>query len=284
MNKIEQNINLIDRYLQNKLTKDELAMFNQMLQEDTEFEKLFFEMDQLVAGIRFSSRTSTVEEKLARLELSLPLIQPRFEGKKKFNRYFGLITENINSFLKGLNLKSTLTITQVKLAFSGVAAIILITFGILINNQRTLSPVVLFNSNFNPPMYENFGATREAGDQITDPVKLQFNEAMRQYNRKNYEASLGIINSIPETKQDPEMKLYDAIVNIELENYGIAKQILTGLTGTHDESWANQARWYLALCLVRNNEFTRARPLLTQVKDFGSVYSREAGKLLDKIK
>ncbi len=282
MNKIEQNINLIDRYLQNKLTNTELAMFNQMLQEDREFEKLFFEMDQLIAGIRFASRTSTVEEKLSRLELSLPLKQDS-SAKLKFNNFFGLIADNINKFLNSLNLKSVMTITKVKLAFSGVAALILIAFGILINNQRTLSPVVLFNSNFNPPMYENFGATREAGEKITNPAILKFDDAMQQYNLKNYQASLDIIHSIPENELNPEMKLYDAIVNIKLENYGIAKQILTGLTVTHDQSWANQARWYMALCLVRNNEYARARPLLVQVRDFGSIYSTEAGKLFKKL-
>jgi hypothetical protein len=283
MNKTEQNINLIDRYLQHKLSAEELAMFNRMLKDDTEFEKLFFEMDQLIAGIRFSSRTSSVEEKLASLERSLPFIESSPGIVKNTQNLFEKITEIINQFLDNLNLKLELTVNQVKLALSGVAATILITLMMLINFQRTQSPDVLFLSYCKPPMYENFGATRGAGDRVKDPVKTRFNEAMSDYNEKNYDKSIAIINGIPEEKLNAEMKLYEAFVNIKLENYGVAKENLHDIINTADDSWANKARWYLGLCLIRENNFDAAIPMLSSVREFGSDYAKEAGQLLKKI-
>ena len=282
MNKTEQNINLIDRYLQNKLSTEDLAMFNQMLKDNIEFEKLFFEMDQLIAGIRFSSRTSSVEEKLARLEQSLPLESSPGSVKNTGN-LFDRITETINLYLEDLSLKIALTVNQVKLALSGVAATILITLLMLINFQQTQSPDVLFVSYFKPPVYENFGTTRGASDQAKDPVKIKFNDAMTNYNEKNYETAITILNTLPEEKLSAEMILYKAIVNIRLENYGVAKQNLHEIINSADASWANQARWYLGLCLIRDKNLEAAKPMLTSVRDFGSDYSQEAGQLLKKI-
>lgn len=284
MNKIVQNTELIDRYLRDQLSDDELAMFNRKMKEDHEFEKLFFEMDQLVAGIRYSSRTSTVEEKLERLEKSLPLMRAVPQHQNIINNFFNTLTEKLNQLLDDLSLRIAMTITQVKLALSGVAATILVALALLISFQRTLSPGVLFTSNLKLPEYENFGATREAGVQNTDPVKARFDEAMVKYNLKDYESALAIINTIPAEQRNPEIKLYDALVNIELENYGVAKQILTDLKGNVDESWANRARWYLGLCLIRENNFDDARTLLTQVRDFGGIHAKDASKLLKKIK
>ena len=283
MNKTEQNIHLIDRYLQNKLTKEELAMFNQMLKSDVEFEKLFFEMDQLIAGIRFSSRTTTVEEKLARLEESLPHRDPAPGFGTRTGRLFNGISESINRFLEDISLKVALTVNQVKLALSGVAATILITLMMLINFQHTLSPDVLFSENFHPPVYENFGATRGAGDQVNDPVDIRFNDAMIEYNEKNYEAAINIINSLPQEKLNAEMKLYEAFVNIRLENYGVAKQNLHEIINNADATWANQARWYLGLCLIREKNPEAAKPMLLSVKNFGSDHAGEAARLLKKI-
>ena len=283
MNKTEQNILLIDRYLQNKLSKEELAMFNQMLKNDAEFEKLFFEMDQLIAGIRFSSRTTSVEEKLARLEHSLAPLEtsPGLIGKT--GNLFDSITESINQFLQNLSLKIALNVNQVKLALSGVAATILITVIMLINFQHTQSPDVLFLSYLKLPVYENFGATRGAGEPVKDPVRIQFNKAMTYYNEKNYETALTIIADIPDQKLTAEMKLYEAFVNIRLENYGVAKQNLHEIIDTSDPSWANQARWYLGLCLIRDKNLEAAKPMLSSVRDFGSDHAREADQLLKKI-
>jgi hypothetical protein len=283
MNKTEQNIHLIDRYLQNKLTAEELAMFNQMLKDDVEFEKLFYEMDQLIAGIRFSSRTSTVEEKLARLEQSLPTLDPATGFVKRTSNFFNSITDAVNQFLEDISLKIALTVNQVKLALSGVAATILITLTMLINFQHTQSPEVLFLSYCKPPMYENFGATRGAGDQVQNPIVRKFNGAMSEYNEKNYVAAITIINKLPEDQLTAEMKLYKAYVNIKLENYGMAKQNLHEVISNADPTWANLARWYLGLCLVRENNYAAAKPMLTSVRDFGSDYAREAGQLLEKI-
>mgnify|MGYP001553167931 CR=1 FL=1 len=73
MKNIDEHIDLIERYLYDDLTQEELEEFNDLLRQDAEFNKLFYEMDHLLDGIRRSAKKTTVEEKLARLEEALPL-------------------------------------------------------------------------------------------------------------------------------------------------------------------------------------------------------------------
>ena len=72
MKNIDEHIDLIERYLYDDLTQEELEEFNDLLRQDAEFNKLFYEMDHLLDGIRRSAKQTTVEEKLANLEKSLP--------------------------------------------------------------------------------------------------------------------------------------------------------------------------------------------------------------------
>ncbi len=284
MKRTLQNIDLIDRYFRNKLSDEELATVNRLLKTDKDFEKIFFDMDQLISGIRFSSRSTSMEEKLEKLENSLPLMKPADAPGYNLSNLVSYIFERTGNFIDDLRLQLAISLNKTKLALSGVAATILVIISLLFNYQRNLSPIVLYQSNFHPFLYENFAATREAGDKALEPQKVLFYKAMVEYNQKNYQASVNILGSIPAAQRNPEMELYMAIDNMHLENYGSAKRTLNEIIATADESWANQARWYLGLCMVREKNYPDAITLLAKVKDFGGEHSREAGKLLNKIK
>ena len=79
------------------------------------------------------------------------------------------------------------------------------------------------------------------------------------------------------------MKLYKALVNMKLENYGTAMGILNQLKDEADAYSANNAKWYLALCYVKFKKYSEAHQLLVDVKEFGSEHANQAGKLLKKI-
>ena len=156
MNKELLNIELIDSYLQNKLSKEEMEVFNRKLAEDHEFERLFFEMEQLVAGIRFSASKTTVEEKLARLAHYLP-VKDESRSKEKHNaRFFNVIAESFNAFLNELSLKTAISVNHARLAVFSTVCILIFSIVLLFSLLRTPSPNVLFADNYQPPMYENF--------------------------------------------------------------------------------------------------------------------------------
>jgi hypothetical protein len=283
MNKSYDYIDLIDLYLRNRLNTAEKEEFEKLIQEDPEFEKLFFEMDQLVAGIRFSAAKSTVEEKLARLEEFMPVVNPALIKSKTSTGIISTLTEYANELMNNLSLRLSLTSYQFKLALSGVSAAVIFTFTILFNLFRTPGPDVLFVEFFEPPMYEDFG-TRGSGDDLPDPVTVKFNEAMIRYNHRDYASASQIISSIPAESLDFNMKLYYALVNMKLGNLGAAKNILVPLMEKSNANNANNAKWYLALCYVKDKKYNEAESLLEEVKAYGSEHVSQAEKLLNKIK
>jgi tetratricopeptide (TPR) repeat protein len=257
-----------------------------MLDNDMEFGKYFFEIDQLVSGIRYSARTSTLEEKLEKLEQSLPLMDLVTAERKPSYGWLQRINEQLNEFFDILSLKWALTTTQVKLALSGVAASVVTVMTALLMIFRTPSPDALFLNNFAVPLFDDFSITRGNDNINISYEKRLFETAMLKYNQKDYSGSAAILSAIPVDKMDPEMKLYTAIVNIETKNYPSAVGLLNQLKDSNDQPyWANQAKWYLALCLIREKKYDEARMLLEKVQDFGNTnHEKEAGKLLKELK
>lgn len=80
MNNLEENIDLIERYLDNRLSAEELTEFEQRKIDDKKFNELVTEMNTLVQGIRFSEREKLRKE-LADLEAGLPEVETEVEAK-----------------------------------------------------------------------------------------------------------------------------------------------------------------------------------------------------------
>ncbi len=64
----ENHIDLIDKYLKNELSEEELLQFEGKVIEDESFGQLLNEMNTLVEGIKLSASKTTLDEKLNRLD------------------------------------------------------------------------------------------------------------------------------------------------------------------------------------------------------------------------
>jgi tetratricopeptide (TPR) repeat protein len=62
MNSSERDIELIDKYLENRLTGTELEEFERLRGEDAAFREMLADMEVMVSGIRSSARESVMEE------------------------------------------------------------------------------------------------------------------------------------------------------------------------------------------------------------------------------
>ncbi|HLF35771.1 MAG TPA: tetratricopeptide repeat protein [Cyclobacteriaceae bacterium] len=284
MKREEQYIELIDRYLRNKLSDEELAEFNEMLKNNHEFERTFFEMDQLVSGIRHSAMTSTVEEKLKKLESFLPEIKSAVMKTRRGKNIFSILSEKIDEFAIDLSLRLSLTSRQVKYAMSGICTVVAAVVLIIFNTLQTPGPEALFASNFNPLTFENFGPKRDAGADHLAAETIRFHEAMTMYNNKEYQAASEIIGKIPNEMKTFEMSFYHALTYMNLGNCEAAADILKTLVEVKDPYSASEAQWYLALCLVREGNYNEARALLSEVQSGGGQHEKEAGKLIKKLK
>ena len=162
------HIDLIERYLDDDLSAEELVMFSEKLDQDPQFNKLYFEMDQLLEGIRRSAKRSTVEEKLGRLENALSITSK---------------AENVKSETQVIQLWDN--VMKYKMAVAASLSIIIVSVFIITNTNTSRSSEELFRTYYTP--YENiYGAKRG----ISEKEKLQY--AMMAYDQLNYEEAIKI--------------------------------------------------------------------------------------------
>ena len=300
-----EHIDLIERYLYDDMTKEELEEFNEKLRKDPEFNKLFYEMDHLLEGIRQSAKHGTVEEKLAKLEYSLPF-KRNYELSNKPAGLFSKIIESINQFMDRLiagvfNLDheemvsvpvnsrgqaSVFTITgRIKLIAASSIVIIFLTTIIIITQFSQSNPVELYADNFEKP------ELLVVGVRSTEPEKYEnlepeniLNTANLEFNNSNFGQAIGLIEQIPDEEKMPGMKYCGALSYMEIEKFERAKELLMQLGEENDIVWQERSKWLLALCFIHEEDKDQAVKYLKEVSQInGGVYQEQATLLLKKV-
>jgi len=260
MKNIDEHIDLIERYLYDDLTQVELDEFNDLLREDPEFNKLFYEMDHLLDGIRRSAKQTTVEEKLARLEEALP---EKTESKEQV-RILPVI-----SFKDFKN--------NYKMAIAATLSLLLVSTIVITNLNSNKNPDDLFVQYFKT--YENIGGI-ERGK--SDVERLQY--AMIEYDKGNYERSIQIFEQIEISDENKfEIWLYGGNAYLSLNRLNEAKNSFNNIIEANFE-FVNDAKWYLSLCYIKEGNVELAKPLLQEVKESGRAQYKEAEELLNELK
>ena len=172
------HIDLIERYLDDDLSAEELVMFSEKLDQDPQFNKLYFEMDQLLEGIRRSAKQSTIEEKLASLEMALPV-------KAKINT-----DESDTPVIQIWNF-----MLQYKTAVAASLTLLIVSVFVITNVNTTMSPEELFAEYSMPYEYIS-----EAKRGISEKEKLEY--ALMEYNLGNYDEAIEIFEDIQINDED----------------------------------------------------------------------------------
>lgn len=78
--------------------------------------------------------------------------------------------------------------------------------------------------------------------------------------------------------------LLSGVSNMEESKYVEAEKAFTTVIDDNNNLFIESAQWYLALCYVKTEEKDKASQLLMSIRNDGGIYSREAKKVLRKIK
>ena len=78
--------------------------------------------------------------------------------------------------------------------------------------------------------------------------------------------------------------LLNGVAGFENGDYEEAKRSLQMVIKDNNNLYIDHARWYLALCYVKTNEYNSAVELLVASRDSGSIYRKKAGHILRLIK
>jgi len=303
MKDFNEHIDLIERYLYDDLSQEELEELNVKLKSDTEFNKLFHEMDNLLEGIRRSAKQTTVEEKLAKLEEALPY-KMSVSRKEQSPNLFRQIIESLNKFVDRLIARlfrldheemvaipinsrgesSALSLAgRIKLVAASSIVILFIGAIFIYIQLSQLSPLELYSENFKPEIDVIVERTVEketydnlSPQEILDLANLEFRES-------NFGEAINLIESISDEHKLPGMKYCGALSYMKIENFERAKELLIQLGEVNDIVWQERSKWYLALCYLHENNTELAVEYLKDISEIGGENQEKAMQLLKKV-
>ena len=306
MKNIDEHIDLIERYLYDDLTQEELDDFNELLRKDPEFNKLFYEMDQLLDGVRRSAKKTTVEEKLARLEEALPynrstdlserpanVIKRIFQSFNEFVdhliiRTFNLDREELTVIpIDNRGRSSVYTITgRIKLIAASSLVMIFLAATFIFTQFSALTPVELYADNYSKPVLltstVRSGEMEPKGESSISDI---MNSANIAFNSSNFGEAIALVEGVSNDELTPGLKYCGALSYMEIEEFDKAKDLLLQLNTETDIVWRHTSSWFLALCYVREDDKENAVKYLKMASDTaGGEYQEKAANLLGKVK
>lgn len=146
-------------------------------------------------------------------------------------------------------------------------------------NGNSLSDDEIFNRYYKS--YEITTASRSA-EGITNSDYIM---AMEYYNVHDYRNAALYFNKV--LINDPkyiESTMLKGVSNFEGKNYPEAQISFSEVIEDNNNLFIEDARWYLALCHIKTNDMDKAVNQLKLIGKSESIYSRDARKILRRIK
>lgn len=247
-----KNHDLIDRYFENSLSPKEQKLFNDLLQNDSDFKDEFLFQKDLKQVIAISQQE----------ELRSTLSQ--IEGKVQKNSRFMIVPKRW-MVAASLLLITTLGTWGVKSLYYPSNEVIYETY--FQADRNTIQPVVR-GENLNTIEYRAFVA----------------------YEARDYYKAINLFNSV-KTPDETYIVYYKGLCFLALEKADEAIALLnqvadrTPLEGKSDDL-REKANWYLAMAYLKNNEINKAISKLSLItNDSSSNFKKqEAQEVLNYLK
>lgn len=242
-----KNTDLIDGYLQNDLSNEDLSSFEEALVNDLDFGREFQELKEIQLGVKASAR-------------------------KDIKSFLNEMEEDIQ------HRESTLNNYKMKRMISVAASVVLIAtisfFALNQNTQPSLQDI--YSENFSH--YENLnGQVRGA----TESSSLQ-SQATRAYDMGNYSLAAASYAELVKTDKSANNYFYMGLSNLEAKNYSEAVSNLNATINNFD-AFDKQAKWYLSLAHFANENEEAAIATLISLTAENSAYKERAESVLSEM-
>jgi tetratricopeptide (TPR) repeat protein len=242
-----KQIEMIEKYLEGKMTLTEKLAFEQNLRENEELRSAFLKVSSLIEGIEHVGRKEALEQ-LQQLEATM--------------------ADNAPS----INRNGVFYSSRFSMAAAVVAVLVVMGSFFVINNSQT-EPSALFESNFAPYMNNVNSMSRS--------VSGEFNQrdlAFAAYDNYNFAEAAKYFNELLSVEEDASLLLYGG--NAEL-GLGDAKSAIAKLTNLFEnyDNFDNQAAWYLSLAHLKENNGMEAAGYLMFLMTTENSYSEKAATL-----
>jgi tetratricopeptide (TPR) repeat protein len=221
-----------------------------------------------------------VEEKLTRLEKSLPIRKPVYDEENTPVIPIWIPASRIRTTITAAF--STITNTRYRLAIAAAFTLLVVATIVLFNSVNNGSPTKLFTAYYEPFESQSI-VLRGEKDKEVDPQKKLFNDALTAYEKGDFTTAIEIFESIS-YEEENKITIWMYKGNAYLHEGQIEKaKVLFNNIIQENEGLELQAKWYLSLCYIKNGEFEKAKPLLEDLKEIGGYKHYEADKILSDL-
>lgn len=256
----EEKIQLIEDYLLQRLSFEENLAFEQQLKNNPPLSKELELYKLLFQGIELEGKITKFSMHLNALRTtsSAPISAPA--AKKQVSRKTGASVKTIQRWI------------------AGAAAVVLLLVGSYwyLNDDSTET---LYSK-----YYQVYPGSVQKSIVRGDTINSLEEQAMQAYEARNYSRAAALITSVIQTKpEDPDWPFYLGISYLELNNFEQAEKYLKISATSPQSMYSKQARWYLALAYIKNNEKAKAKEILNTLKLQTGVYSDKAKQLVEQL-
>lgn len=134
------------------------------------------------------------------------------------------------------------------------------------------------------PLYKTYEppSVQRSGQSV---VNADFTLALEFYNTNDYaNAALFFSKVLESNPKDMQSALLQGVSNFEDQKYPEAKMSLNTVIDDNNNLFIETARWYLALCYVKTNDTDKAISQLQGIVEDKGIYSKDARKIIHKLK
>ncbi len=247
-----KQIEMIEKYLEGKMTLTEKLAFEQNLRENEELRSAFLKVSSLIEGIEHVGRKEALEQ-LQQIEANMTNSTPK------------------------INKKGVFYSARFSMAAAVVAVLVVMGSFFVINNGQS-EPSALFESNFTPYMNNVNSMSRSNNTGEFNQRDLAF----AAYDNYNFTEAANYFNSLLSTEEDASLLLYGGNAELSLGDTKSAIAKLTNLFENYDD-FDNQAAWYLSLAHLKDENGMEAVGYLMYLMTSENSYSEKAADLFASL-
>lgn len=255
------DIQLIEKFLEGKMTGEEKKEFETRLNQDQSFQAMMTDLRMLVEGIKTSAAQTAREEKIDRL------------------KFFAEINEIENGETLETLVAEAKVVPLYRKPWMLAAASLLILASLTAYFMREQTPL---NEKLYTAYFEAFdspGSSMTRGGEIS--VITPKTQAYEAYDNGNYKVAAQLFEKIIKEKEDAVSQLCLGNAYLAQNDLANAEKTFIELVARHGEL-ITQAKWYLALTYLKENKMERAKSTLWEISK-SSTYGEKAQKLLEEL-
>jgi tetratricopeptide (TPR) repeat protein len=260
------DIELIEKFLDGKMTVEEKLLFEEKQAQNEEFKNLLTDMDLLLEGVKLSASKTSKEDKLERLKF--------FNDILDMEAHLSASEDKAEEAKVGKTKMIPFYQKPWVLAVAASVAL-LITVSAIWMQTRSPQHERLYAIYFQPFDSPGSGLTRGSSEET---LKTKAYDA---YDNGRYDEAITLFNQILQNVDDPISHLCLGNAQLEAGQFAPAEKTFNHMLAEHSDL-VTQAKWYLALTYLKQAKMERAKATLWEISK-SSTYGEKANKLLKEL-